>query len=56
MKDISGIKYSVNVCRTCRRQLTIIADRLQYDQCPDCSYLHAIGVYTIEQYNKWLTK
>lgn len=50
------MKYSVNCCRRCKRQLTIIADKLGYNKCAECNYFDSIGVYSIEDYNEWLKK
>ena len=48
--------YSVNVCTHCRKQLTLVADKLGCSKCPECSYFESIGVYTITDYNNWLIK
>jgi len=50
------MKYSVNVCQHCRKQLTLIADLLRERRCPQCVYFDNIGVYTTEQFNDWLKK
>lgn len=48
------MKYSVNVCSHCRKQLTLIADKLGMRKCPQCVYFDNIGVYSVKQYNNWL--
>ena len=46
-------------CSCCGKELhgsnKDLAERTN-GECAQCQYLHALGIYTIEQYNEWLRK
>jgi hypothetical protein len=47
--------YSVNQCIRCKnRLLTVKEVEAGYRKCPDCLYFEYRGIYSIEDYNKWL--
>ena len=55
MKQQKSI-WSVNCCTHCKKQLTLMADKLGKTKCAQCDYFDGIGVYTIQDYNEYLNQ
>lgn len=50
--------FTIFRCSHCGKELLpgqrSFCENFNTTECPQCSYLHALGVYTSADYNKWL--